>query len=181
MDLKLLVESLALPADSTEAQVLEHLRALKKAAGDSTVWKARAEENLSKLEKGQALVKENAELKADIYFAKMKAAFKITAAEEKALKGMYLASEDGKAAVEELIAARGEQEYLTRVQSLQNTKEVPSDPYAEVQGRAAELRAKEAGLSEAEAQSRVLKGDPELQARYNARYTPGSPGSGGAR
>ena len=176
MDLKQLVESLALPPDATEAQVLDSILALRKAAGDTALWKARAEDNLSKLEKGQALERENAELKADVYFAKQKAAFKITAAEEVALKKIYMGGQEGEKAVAELIAARSDQEYLTRSLALQNVKDAPTDPYAEVNSRARELMAKDDKLSLGEAESRVLKADYDLRLRYDAQVA-----SGGAR
>ncbi len=41
--------------------------------------------------------------------------------------------------------------------------------------------AKDATLTQGEAESRVLKTDADLAKRYQARYSPGSPGSGGAR
>lgn len=171
MDLKVLVASLGLPADSTEAQVLAHLDGLKKSASDATLWKARAEDNLQQLEKRASLSKENETLKADIFFVKLKAAYKITAAEETALKGMYLSGDQGKKAVEDLIAARADSEYMTRVQSLHNVKEAPNDPAAEVESRARELMAKDASLDLGKAMSAALKADFELQARYDARYS----------
>ena len=174
MDLKQLAESLGLPPDATEAQVTESIAALKKSAAASGVWKARAEDNLRKIEEVGGLAKENDALKADIFMAKQKAAFKITAAEEIALKKMYLSGPDGKAAVEELIAARADQEYLTRAMALQDVKAPPSNPLAEIESKARELMAKDATLSLGDAQSKVLKADYELFCRYNAARSGGA-------
>lgn len=181
MDLKLLNERLGISLDSTEEQALEAVSGLKKEAADGRVWRVRAEENLEKLEKNAQVAQENESLKADTFFLKAKSAYKITAAEEPHLRKMYMSGSAGREMVEGLLEARAEREYMSRVEQLRDVRETPVDPYAEVQARAAELIAKNSKLSQGDAESQVLKADPDLQRRYIAKYTPGMQVTGGAQ
>lgn len=168
MDLKLLAKSLGLPIDATEVQVLEKIESLKQEASDGLTWKARAEDNLTKLEKVTKLGQENEELRADAVLAKAKTTYKITAAEEVALKEMYLSGPTGRAAVEKLLKARADHEYMVRSSALENVREAPTDPLAEIEGRAAELMSKDSNLSKSSAHARVLASDPKLAEEYRA-------------
>lgn len=179
--LKLIAQALGLPLDSPVEKVMEKITEVKKAAGDCQVWKLRAEDNLSRLEQGQKVLKENAELRADVFMMKATQGFKITAAEAVTLKKMFMSGPEGEATVRELVDARSDQEYLTRMTALQGIKELPTDPRAEVDARANELIAKAVAKGEkldlGEAQSQVLKADFDLQTRYNAAL--GLPAVGG--
>lgn len=168
-------EALGFPAAviPTEAQVVQKVAGL---IADRDMWKKRAEENLTKLETSQKVLRENEELRAENFLGKAKAQYKITAAEEVALKKMYMSGDDGRATVEELISARADNEYLTRVASLQNVKEAPVDIEAEVNGRASEEMAKDKALgittTRSAAMARVLS-DPKLKERWEARFVAG--------
>lgn len=179
--LKLIAQALGLPLDSPVEKVMEKITEVRKAAGDCQVWKLRAEQNLVKLESGQKVLQENAELRADVFMMKATQSYKVTAAEAVTLKKMFMSGPEGEATVRELVDARADQEYLTRMQSLTNIKEVPTDPKAEVDSRANELIAKALAkgetLSLGDAQSQVLKADFDLNTRYNASL--GLPAVGG--
>jgi hypothetical protein len=181
--LKLLAEIFGLAPDATEEAVLEAARTNKAAAGETALWKARALDNLTKLEKGAKDAKQIEELQADVYFMKQKNAFKITAAEEGALRKMYLSGPQGREVVEELVAKRADQEYLSRVTALQNVRQEAADPIAERDAKANELVAKSGGkMPLADAVHKVHTDDPELFARVEVARRERSAGTkGGAR
>jgi len=173
--LKLVAQALGIPLDSPVEKMVEAISDLSQEAKDGRVWKDRAEENLSKLEAGQKIEKENAELRADAFLEKAKRSYRITAAEEVPLKKLYLSGPAGEASVKELIAARADQEYLTRVSSLQTIKE-PVSALVEIEGRTAELMAKNDKLSKSDAQVQILARDPDLAERYRLEVVSGAKG-----
>lgn len=161
--LKLLAEIFALAPDASEDAVVAEARKLKKHAGDRDLWKARAEDNLKKLEGGAERDEKLKEAEAENFFLKAKATCRITAAEEPSLRKMYMSGPQGREVVEELIEKRADQEYLARVTSLQNVRHEVADPLAERDAKAAEIVAKSGGkVSLPEAIHQVHTSDPEL-------------------
>jgi hypothetical protein len=175
-ELKLVAQALGLPLDSPIEKCVEAIGTLSKKATDGEQGWKEAEENLKKLERTDRILVENAKLRAEVFVGKAVADFQIDAAEANVLKGMFLRGEDGEKDVAALLATKKKGDYFTRKSSLVGSH-VPTDPLAEIEGRAAELMAKDQKLSKSDAQTRVLNLDPDLAERYRTAIVKGAGGT----
>lgn len=175
-DLKLVAKAVGLSLDAPVEKVLDAIALIQAKAAEAVTWEKEAEDNLSKLVKTDALMKENATLKAENFINKAVGEYRIETAEAEVLKEMFMAGEDGEKAVIKLLATRKKGDYFTRKMSLTG-REVPADPETELAVKVADIMANDASKSQAAAVKVAYAQDqtlfPRIQKARQAKTTEG--------
>jgi len=175
-ELKKIARALGLADDAPVDKILGAVADLKRTAMDAADWEGKAHALLSKSERTERVLQENVKLRAKVFMQKAVADFKIDTAEAEVLEEIYVTGDEGEATVKKLLATRSKRDFLTRMTMLTG-REVPSDPLAEIESRAAEFRAKDPKLSKSEAHKLVLDKDPDLALRYRSAIVKGAGGA----
>lgn len=172
IDVVIHADKLGLPPDATPEQILKRIYDLQESAAKFEKMQNEADRLLAKAEEGEKAKAELAKVEARLVIERAVANQWIDKSQADFYAEMY-AREPEK--VKKHLEDMKFRSFLARADRLSTTdlEKSKASPLAEVQGRVAELRAKDANLSESAAMSKVFEDNPKLYEAYRATVLAG--------